>query len=649
MRVCRRVIVATLILAGIPSVGRGSAWTEGHKRLLLILVDFSDQPGGPASREDATRVVRQIESFYRENSFGRFTLQGTVTPVVRVPLPVRQYTVHGQEIINDARAAARAAGFDTDQYEFDIVAWNTPLGGSGLGAVGGKGVRIVSGWGYSGPVHELGHNLGLPHTRMWVPYGPEALGPGWTWDYGDPYDTMGGGADDPRNHFSIRHKAVLGWLGEGGLHDVKRNGTYRIYAHDQAGDAAPDGAMGIKFPRNARETYWVEFRQRITENVWCMNGVRLHRSFSDNNECELIDAAPDSPHGRDDAALLIGRTYSDRAAGVHVTPLARFQTSPPSVDVVVNAGRFENNRPPVIHNITAVQRGDDAFDFEVDARDSNEDALSYSWDFGDATFDCAKPRTAHPYKERDRDYVVRCVVSDMKGGTASKSIVATVGRPRTHRIAGVVVTDRGRPLEGVRVHVSPGHYVYTDSDGAFTLVGLSTGEHRVTAYKWGHAFAPRRVNAPKGGELRIEALHMGPASFAHFEGFTLESGDRLTLPSFFKPPVEITLEAKTDSNNLRLAYAADQLIFNWEMNGSELRVDGGPAHGQHKPGAGAIPKNRYVTVKWYVTPKKQSVYVDGKLRFEHTGDYSTLERPVSVFTHEAKVTVKSLRVKPLSR
>lgn len=234
----------------------------------------------------------------------------------------------------------------------------------------------------------------------------------------------------------------------------------------------------------------------------------------------------------------------------------------------------------------------------------------------------------------------------MKGGTASKSVIATVGRPRTHRIFGVV-TERGRPLEGVRVHASPGHYVYTDSDGAFTLVGMTTGEHRVTAYKWGHVFQPQRVNAPMSEPLTMDALHVAPAAFAHFEGLTLEAGDRLTLPRFFKPPIEITLEAKTDSTNLRLAYAADQLIFNWEVNGSELRIDGGPAHGQHKPGAGAIPKNKYVTVKWYVTPNKQSVYVDGRLRFEHAGDYSGIERPVSVFTHQAKVTVKSLRVKPL--
>ena len=56
----------------------------------------------------------------------------------------------------------------------------------------------------------------------------------------------------------------------------------------------------------------------------------------------------------------------------------------------------------------------------------------------------------------------------------------------------------------------------------------------------------------------------------------------------FRPPVEITVEAKTDSTDLRLAYAANQIIFNWRDLPNQLRVDGGPSV-QHKTGAGAIP------------------------------------------------------------
>jgi hypothetical protein len=128
----------------------------------------------------------------------------------------------------------------------------------------------------------------------------------------------------------------------------------------------------------------------------------------------------------------------------------------------------------------------------------------------------------------------------------------------------------------------------------------------------------------------------------------LDKSAGLSTQASFKPPVEIIIQAKTDSTNLRLAYAAEQLIFNWERNQMELRVDGGPADGQHKKGMGQIPKNKYVTLRWLVTPTQQQLYVDGFLRFAHSGDYSAIDRPVSIFgAHGSRVTVKSIRVRPL--
>jgi hypothetical protein len=132
------------------------------------------------------------------------------------------------------------------------------------------------------------------------------------------------------------------------------------------------------------------------------------------------------------------------------------------------------------------------------------------------------------------------------------------------------------------------------------------------------------------------------------EGIILTSKDRLSTPGSFQPPVEITIVAKTDSTNLRIAYAADQVIFNWEGNDQDLRVDGGPAGGKHKSGAGAIPTDQYVAIKWIVTSKKQSIYVGNELRYEDKGDYSHIDNCVSVFSAGgSKVTVKSIYVKRL--
>src|ERR1017187_7425887 len=50
----------------------------------------------------------------------------------------------------------------------------------------------------------------------------------------------------------------------------------------------------------------------------------------------------------------------------------------------------------------------------------------------------------------------------------------------------------------------------------------------------------------------------------------LTGSTQLRTPQSFRPPVEITVVAKTDSTNLRLAYAADQIIFNWEIDQSQI-------------------------------------------------------------------------------
>ncbi len=131
-------------------------------------------------------------------------------------------------------------------------------------------------------------------------------------------------------------------------------------------------------------------------------------------------------------------------------------------------------------------------------------------------------------------------------------------------------------------------------------------------------------------------------------GVVLQGEEVLSTPDTFKPPVEITIVAKTDSTNLRMGYAADQVIFNWEENKTQLRVDGGPADGQHKSGTGAIPIGQYVTIRWVVTPGHQSIFVNDELRYEHSGDYSGIDKGVSVFpAMGSKVTVKSIRVKLL--
>jgi hypothetical protein len=167
----------------------------------------------------------------------------------------------------------------------------------------------------------------------------------------------------------------------------------------------------------------------------------------------------------------------------------------------------------------------------------------------------------------------------------------------------------------------------------------------------GCATAPKQAAAdviPAPGNSKIVA-RMANEAIISDKGIVLGGGDRLSTSNTFRPSVEITIVAKTDSTNLRIAYAADQVVFNWEGDPTQLRVDGGPADGLHEAGSGGIPKGKFVNIRWFVTPKQQAIYVNNQLRFKHTGDYSNINKCVSVFPAEgSKVTVKSIVVKPLS-
>jgi hypothetical protein len=157
------------------------------------------------------------------------------------------------------------------------------------------------------------------------------------------------------------------------------------------------------------------------------------------------------------------------------------------------------------------------------------------------------------------------------------------------------------------------------------------------------AAPPATLLASGLGVEQISDLVNQPGGFP----IALKGRDKITTKAHFAPPVEITIVAKTDSTNLRIGYAADQVIFNWEVNLQQLRVDGGPAGGKHKSGVGMIPTKKYVTIRWVVIPTKQSIYVDDELRYEHEGNYARIDKPVSVFCHDSKVSVQSIKVRQL--
>lgn len=474
---------------------QASARTEGIKKLLLIRVDFSDLPGAPFTDVTGANLISGLNDFYSQQSYGRsgYYLNGAgsdITPTLRMPQTASYYGGNDAyyQLRMDARSAAAAAGYVLANYDYDVYCFGAVPGWywAGLGYVGAAGSWLRSYFTVGVAGHELGHNYGLNHANFWDTTEQSTIGAGSSVEYGDIFDTMGS-ANGGSYHFNARYKSYLNWLYAAETTNVTSSGTYRVFAHDEPNAT---GLRGLRVARSSTINYWVEFRQKFTGNKWLMNGAGIRWAGNGNERSVLLDTTPGSPDGRVDSALLIGRTFSDRAAGVHITALRKGGTTPESLDVVVNLGIFPGNVSPTITvgaDSTTVSPGT-TVSFFADANDSDGDTLAYYWDFGDGTFGTNGSLASKSFPVVG-EYVVRCTTSDMKGGVASESILVTVGAPTTYRISGTV-TLGGAAAEGVRVAVSTAKVTYTDSDGSYTLAGLTAGSYYVSASLNGTTFSP---------------------------------------------------------------------------------------------------------------------------------------------------------------
>jgi len=123
----------------------------------------------------------------------------------------------------------------------------------------------------------------------------------------------------------------------------------------------------------------------------------------------------------------------------------------------------------------------------------------------------------------------------------------------------------------------------------------------------------------------------------------LRDGKRITTEEKFVPPVEFVLVAQTDSTNIRLAYAAKDIIFNWEDNPDELRIDGGPADGRHMRNFGRLPTNQWVEIALQFLPNSLTISIDGTKRYQTTADFSRVKEPLSIWPdHGSIIKVRSV-------
>ncbi len=235
------VALLGLVLTLAPSAG--SSLTPpilGAQSVLVVLVTWGPQP---FTRDEVHHVVfDEADAFYRQSSYGKAWLIGTVTPWLKafeaspgcsVPL-----------IRTAGAAAARSAGYDPAAYERIIYVhpsvdcpWSGVTQANTVFLDGTLSRKLVA--------HELGHAFGLPHANSTScrRAGCPAV------EYGDPYDTMGGGTGD----FSAYAKYSLGWLTR-----IARPSTGGVYAVDPI--ERPSSGTQAFVVTTAQDQYWVEYR-----------------------------------------------------------------------------------------------------------------------------------------------------------------------------------------------------------------------------------------------------------------------------------------------------------------------------------------------------------------------------------------------------
>jgi hypothetical protein len=285
----------------------------------LVILAYWTAPDSVTTTSATNQIFSVDNAWFREVSYGALGVSGKATPWVRITGPNSGlcYQYHDQ-IMAQARAAARAKGYDYAAYRRTVVYFPTCSGGDTAGTAGwayqpGDKVWINGQMNRTVTAHEMGHNHNLWHANsLNCSSGGYVVTMGGSCDkqeYGDLYDTMGAGD----GHFSGAAKDQLGWL-TNRKKVVGSAATSFTLAPLEKNTTTPVVAV-ISTPISSRK-YYVEYRQPIgfdkylTASATTGVMVRLRDSAVSPNPLQLDLSPSEQEDWEGDILLKSGRRWT---------------------------------------------------------------------------------------------------------------------------------------------------------------------------------------------------------------------------------------------------------------------------------------------------------------------------------------------------